>query len=169
MISPMEAQGYYCLWHVCSCLCIFMHLGLCCLQQKVVLITVFHNKWDHLVNRTAGKISRFEKWPEKKKKKELRKCKKRDRLHDSVRHVCEFSVSEWVFPSVSRSTWHFQKLHSRSLHILSSSSPLPAHCSRHLVPRTSSFALLEHWLLHIMRWKDHWRSRTLVRVAQKNR
>lgn len=90
MISSMEAQGYYCLWHLCSCLYLFMHLGLCRLLQKVMLITVFHNKWDHFVNRTAGKISRYGKWTEKEKKSE--KMQIGDRLHDSVLHVCL-----WIF------------------------------------------------------------------------
>lgn len=46
-----------------------------------------------------------------------------------------------------------QELHSRNLKILFSSSPLPAHCSRHLVSCTSSSALLEHRLLHII-WDE---------------
>lgn len=46
-----------------------------------------------------------------------------------------------------------QKPHSRNLHILLSSSPLPAHCLRHLVSCTSSSALLERQLLHII-WDE---------------
>lgn len=152
MISPMEAQGYYCLWHVCSCLYIFMHLGLCCLQQKVVLITVFHNKWDHLVNRTAGKISRFEKCENARNET--------DYMTVCVTFVNSVSLNE-CFLACHGPLDTFRSCTQEA----STSFPLHHRC----LPTACDTSFLEHWLLHIMRWKDHWRSRTLVRVAQKNR
>lgn len=132
----------------------------------------FYNGWDSLVIGTAGKISRYEV---------NRKESVNGVIHDNATACFMFGwkfigkspvYQEQVnkcgaFQTVSHSTWLVQKLHSRSLHILFSSSPPPAHCSRHLVSRTSLSALLEPWLLHIMRWKDRRRSRTLARVAQK--
>lgn len=141
----------------------FVHL-----RAPGVVLSPAKSNADHCIAQKMRSSCKQDSWENLQVWKVTRKCKSEtDYMTVCFTFVNSVYLNECFL--VSRSTWHFEKLHSRSLHILSSSSPLPAHCSRHLVPRTSSSALLEHWLLHITRWKDHWRSRTLVRVAQKNR